>query len=111
MKTSSRTSQNNLKNLTQEQKDQLDAEAKKIMDSFAENMTKGLNINAQENLDLLQKHFDWSKKAVTSNKVEYLKMVKRYATDAASIKALNSIQPGLPMYVKSVALTHIAKIK
>lgn len=111
MKTSSRTSRQNLKTLSKEDKAALDAEAKTIMESFAHNMTQGVKLDSQENIDLLQQHFDWSKKAVTSNKVEYLKMVKNYAKDISSIKALNSIKTGLPSYIKSVALTNISKIK
>lgn len=110
MKVSVRTSKKNTKVLTPEQKEALELEAKTIVDEFAANLKQGVPTADERNQVLLQKHFDWAKKSITKNKVEYLNMVKRYSTEQANIKALNSIAVGLPAYMKAVALTYISKI-
>ena len=110
MKTSARSSKKHVTNITPEQKESLDLEAKTIMESFAENMRNIVNVEDEKNVALLQAHFDWAKKVVTSSKIEYLGMVKKYSTDQRNLQALNSIEPGLPAYIKIVAMRNIAKI-
>lgn len=111
MKTSARNSRNSANALTKEQKEALDLEAKNIMEAFAVNMRNIVTAEDEANVDLLQQHFDWAKKFVTTSKVEYLNMVKKYSTDQRNLQALNSIEPGLPVYVKTVAMRNIHKIK
>lgn len=101
----------NSKQLSAENKEALEAEAKTIMQAFADNMKNNVSETDESNVKLLQQHFDWAKKSITTSKVEYLNMVKRYSTDQRNLSALNSIEPGLPVYLKAVAMRNIAKIK
>lgn len=101
----------NSKHITAEHKEALENEAKTIMQEFANNMNNNVAETDESNVKLLQQHFDWAKKSITTSKVEYLNMVKRYSTDQRNLQALNSISAGLPLYLKTVAMRNIAKIK
>lgn len=111
MRISSRNSRKHINFMTDEMKAALDAEGKTIIEAFATNMKTGVAVEDESNMNLLQQHFDWAKKSITKNKVEYLKIVKMYSTDPKQIQAFNSVAQGLPRYIKSVALTYISKIK
>lgn len=110
MKTTVRKSKTKVNMLTPEQKDKLDREGAAILEKIGQNFKSGVPAQDESNIALLQEHFDWAKQFYTSNKIEYLKYVKILASDANSIKALNSIQAGLPAYMRVAAMTHIAKI-
>ena len=111
MRISSRNSQKKVNSMTPEQKATLDNEGKAIVEAFAKNMKQGVAVDSQENTDLLQQHFDWAKKSITSNKVEYLKIVRQYSENRNQAQAFDIIEPGLAKYIKAVALNSISKIR
>lgn len=110
MKNSVRTLKQRNSKLSPEDKKLLDIEGEEILASFAKNLANGVSYKDEHNADLLQKHFDWVKKFYSSNKIEYLAYTKNLADNQSSIIALNSIQEGLPAYIKSVAMFYIGKI-
>lgn len=96
--------------LTQEQQDALDYQGLAILEKFAENLRRGVSYQDESNAAVLQEHFDWAKTFLTTNKVAYLAYVKSLAGSPEAVAAINGIEAGLPYYVKSVAMFHIAKV-
>lgn len=98
------------KKVSKDEKDRIDEAGLVILKEFANNMKHGVAPKDRMNLPLVQKHFNWTKTFMGNSKLTYIQMVKGYSSNPSALKALNSIENGLPDYVKQTAMFHISEV-
>jgi hypothetical protein len=98
------------KKVSKADQDRIDEAGLVILKDFANNMKHGVEPKDKMNLVLVQKHFNWTKTFLGNSKLTYVQMVKGYENNPSSLKALNSIEDGLPDYVKRAAMFHISEV-
>lgn len=98
------------KKVSKDEKAAIDAAGETILRDFASSLKNGIPANDKINLVIVQQHFNWTKKNVSNSKVAYIQMVNNYTKDPKAVKYFNSIQEGLPEYIKQAASVHISEV-
>jgi hypothetical protein len=69
-----------------------------------------VSYNEEEQINLVQQHYDWAKKFICKNKAGYLQYINSYVKNSATRSAINSIKEDLPVYIHKIVLKNLSKI-
>lgn len=97
-----------LKSLTVEERDMLEEEGHELLHKFADLM--GSEFNVETHVPLIQAHYEWAKKFVCTNKTSYSKYMATYVYDKPTRDSINSVKPGLAVYIHQTVVKNLNKI-